>query len=166
MRPRGSAGKKTRGQVHSQNAVPGLVGFVGKHFAGAAAGIIDEDVQAAVRFHRLSDCRFHGFAIGDVTREKSYVAAVGADRFLDSAAFGFAAGEDGYFGSFLRETAGGGFADAAVASGNHGHFVLQTTWHPKSPRVEPSGRILVAQRIVDVLLESQIQLAGNDSESG
>ena len=48
MRPRRPAGEEAGGQIHSQNAIPGLIGFRGKHFAGAASGIVDEDVQAAI----------------------------------------------------------------------------------------------------------------------
>jgi len=68
------------GQIHSQNAIPCLIGFRGKHFAGAAAGIIDEDVQAAIDGESLGDSRFHGRAVGDIAREKSDIPALGADR--------------------------------------------------------------------------------------
>ena len=50
-------------------------------------------------------------------------------RLLDRAAFRFAARENRRLRSFLREEAGGGFSDSAVAAGNQGHFVVQPAWH-------------------------------------
>src|ERR1700686_2212022 len=48
MRPCRPASEETGSQIYSDHAIPGLIGFGGKHFARAATGIVDEHVQAAI----------------------------------------------------------------------------------------------------------------------
>jgi hypothetical protein len=129
MRPCRPAGEETSGQIHSENPIPGFIGFRRKHFAGAASGIVDEYMQTAIGGDGLRDSRFDGHAVRNVAREKRDVPAVRADGLLNRAAFRLPAGEDGYFCSFLRKAASGGFTNSAVAAGNHGYFVLKPACH-------------------------------------
>jgi hypothetical protein len=129
MRPGRSAREEAGGQIYSDHAIPGFIGFRGEHFARAATGIVDEHVQGAIRRDRFRDSSFDGCAIVNIAREKSDFAALRADCILDGAAFLLAAGQDHYFCSFLREAASGGFAYSAVAAGYQGYFILQTAWH-------------------------------------
>jgi hypothetical protein len=48
---------------------------------------------------------------------------------LDGIAFGFTAGQEDNCGPFLGETVRGGFSNATIATGDHGHFALQSSWH-------------------------------------
>jgi hypothetical protein len=118
MRPGRPASEEAGRQIHTQNAIPGFIRFRGKHFAGAASGVVDEDVQAAIEADSFCDGRFHGRAVGDIAREKSDVSALGADCLLDRVTFRFPAGQNRCLRSFLCKAASGGFANSAVATGD------------------------------------------------
>jgi hypothetical protein len=129
MGPRGAAGEERSGQVHAQDVVPGLVRFVGEHFTGAAARVVDEDVQSAVAADSFRYGGLDARAPRDVAGDETCFETILSDCFLNGSAFVFAPCEDCNLSSMSGAEASSRFADPAVASGDDRYFAIQTPCH-------------------------------------
>ena len=116
--------------------------------AGVAAGIVDEDIDAAEVAERLLDEGFAAFAGGDVGGDGEDIATV---RGADLGGGGFkdilAAGTDGDAAAFADEFGGAGLADAFAAASDKGDFSGEFQVHGRSLRGAAVGCRLSAARV-------------------
>jgi hypothetical protein len=80
MRPRGATQPKRPAEIHVEHFFPHRVGFVGKHRARPASGIVEDDMESAVSSNHLGHGRLDGARIGDVARDEHRLATPLADR--------------------------------------------------------------------------------------
>ena len=76
----GLAAKKGPFQVDLQNLVPGLVGEIPHGMVGGDAGIVDQDIDAAMQEEDLLDGAFDLAGLGDIEGEGSDVGLGGSGR--------------------------------------------------------------------------------------
>ena len=110
--------------VDVHHAVPVGFGDVDGVVVGAEAGVVDEDVEAAVVALGGGEDGFYFVEVGDVAGEGVGFAAGFLDFLLEGFEFGEVAGGEGDFGAGLGEGEGEAAADAFAGAGDEGDLVL------------------------------------------
>ena len=88
------------------------------------AGVVDEDVEAAVVALGGGEDGFYFIEVGDVAGEGVGFAAGFLDFLLEGFEFGEVAGGEGDFGAGLGEGEGEAAADAFASAGDEGDLIL------------------------------------------
>ena len=111
------------------DALPFGVGFVREAAAGAAAGVVEENVDRAVGLRGLGDGVRDGVVVADIAGDEGRFAAGIAQRGLDGSALLLAPRHEDHFGTLLDEELCRALADPAVAAGDDRDLACQSICH-------------------------------------